>query len=48
MAEKAEKKKAEAYKPPKKLCPKCGRRMAIHSDRMACGYCSYTEWEKKG
>lgn len=41
-------KKSKVYKPAEKFCPKCGVRMASHSDRFACGRCNYTEWKKKG
>jgi len=50
MAEKDEKKQEKkakeikAYKPGK-FCPKCGSRMAEHSDRYTCGKCHYTEWK---
>lgn len=40
-------KKAKAYKPGAKFCPKCGSRMAEHADRYACGRCMYTEWKIK-
>ena len=45
---KPEKKKIEPYKPASKFCPKCGARMAEHSDRFACGRCNYTEWRNPG
>lgn len=43
---KSEKKKIAAYKPGK-MCPKCGRRMAEHENRFACGNCAYTEFKGK-
>jgi small subunit ribosomal protein S27Ae len=50
MAEKkgAEKKSRvkKAYKPGK-MCPKCGSRMAEHSDRYTCGKCGYTEFKSQ-
>ena len=47
-AKPAEKKKKtfEAYKPGR-MCPKCGKRMAEHQDRFACGNCGYTEFKAK-
>jgi small subunit ribosomal protein S27Ae len=46
---KEKKREIKIYKPASKFCPKCGSRMADHSDRYACGKCNYTEWkEKKG
>ncbi|MGC8547676.1 MAG: 30S ribosomal protein S27ae [Candidatus Micrarchaeia archaeon] len=42
-----EEKKIKAYKPAVKFCPKCGSRMAEHSDRFTCGKCGYTEWKEK-
>lgn len=44
--EKASKKKRVAYKPAEKFCPKCGVRMAVHTNRYACGKCHYTELKK--
>jgi small subunit ribosomal protein S27Ae len=29
-----------------RTCPKCGKVMAKHSDRFACGYCGYTIFVK--
>jgi small subunit ribosomal protein S27Ae len=51
-AEKAEKagkskKDVKVYKPGRS-CPKCGSRMAEHSDRFTCGKCGYTEFKKQG
>ncbi len=43
MAEKKAKKVAP-YKTGKG-CPKCGRRLAEHSDRFSCGHCGYTEFK---
>ncbi|MEM0094525.1 MAG: 30S ribosomal protein S27ae [Candidatus Micrarchaeaceae archaeon] len=43
MAE--EKKKIIKPYKPGKFCPKCGSRMAEHSDRYTCGKCHYTEWK---
>jgi ribosomal protein S27AE len=45
MAEKkdAKKKTFKEYKPGR-MCPKCGKRMAEHNNRLACGFCSYTEF----
>ncbi len=43
MAEKKEK-KIKAYKPGRQ-CPKCGRRLAEHENRMSCGHCGYTEFK---
>ena len=43
----AKEKKAKAYTPAERFCPKCGVRMASHADRFACGKCGYTEWKKK-
>ncbi len=40
---KKEKKTFKAYKPGK-MCPKCGSRMAEHSDRNSCGKCGYAEF----
>ena len=33
----------------KPVCPKCGPGvfMATHKDRVACGFCGYTEFTKK-
>ncbi len=31
----------------RKLCPRCGRVMAFHGDRHACGYCGYTIYVKE-
>ncbi len=50
-AEKADKtekakKNVKAYRQGRS-CPKCGSRMAEHSDRFTCGKCSYTEWKKQ-
>ncbi|MEM0201740.1 MAG: hypothetical protein QXR73_00995 [Candidatus Micrarchaeaceae archaeon] len=42
--EKAAKKEIRPYVPPKE-CPKCGTRMANHSDRYSCGKCGYTEFK---
>lgn len=44
--EKATKVKKATYKPAEKFCPKCGVRMASHSNRFACGKCHYTELKK--
>ena len=44
MADKKEGKTAKPYKQGK-MCPKCNSRMAEHSDRYACGRCSYTEFK---
>ncbi|HLD01107.1 MAG TPA: 30S ribosomal protein S27ae [Candidatus Nanoarchaeia archaeon] len=32
-----------------KICPKCGPGMfmAVHSNRLVCGKCKYTEYQKK-
>ncbi len=49
MADKKEtghEKKFKEYKQ-SKACPKCGSRMAEHSDRYACGKCGYTEFKEK-
>ncbi len=40
------KKNFEPYKPGRS-CPKCGSRLADHSDRVTCGKCGYTEIKKK-
>ena len=47
---KAAEKKAKKVEPYKsgRSCPKCGSRLADHSDRSTCGKCGYTEWKKKG
>ena len=29
-----------------KLCPRCGKVMARHSDRWACGSCQFTIFER--
>ncbi|MDE1824139.1 MAG: 30S ribosomal protein S27ae [Candidatus Micrarchaeota archaeon] len=44
MAEE-KKKTVKKYVPGSRFCPKCGARMAIHSDRHTCGKCGYTEWK---
>ena len=33
----------------RKACPKCGPgiMMAVHKDRIHCGSCGFTEWNKK-
>ena len=41
------KKKVEKYAAAEKFCPKCGVRMANHSDRFSCGKCKYAEWKNK-
>jgi ribosomal protein S27AE len=41
------KKQFKPYKPGKQ-CPKCGSRMAEHSDRNTCGKCGYMEIRQKG
>ena len=51
MAEKKEKeagkkKQFKAYKPGK-MCPKCGSKMAEHTDRYSCGKCGYTEFKSQ-
>lgn len=42
LAEK--KQKVREYKPARQ-CPKCGRRLAEHSNRLSCGYCGYAEFK---
>ncbi len=44
--EKAAKKEIKPYVAPKE-CPKCGSRMANHSDRYTCGKCGYTEFKSQ-
>ncbi len=53
---KAESYKRDAYKVEdgklvrtKPVCPKCGPGvfMAVHKDRVSCGKCGYTEFNKK-
>ncbi len=44
MADK-KKSKPKAYKPVKG-CPKCGKRLAEHANRLACGFCGYMEVRK--
>jgi len=41
------KKAPKKYSPAAKFCPKCGARMAAHTDRFSCGRCAYTEWKSK-
>ena len=33
----------------KRECPRCGKGvfMAVHKDRLTCGKCSYTEFQKE-
>ena len=42
-------KKGDKFVPKNKSCPKCGQGflMAQHSDRLYCGGCGYTEFQKK-
>jgi len=55
-AKKKECSKIDAYKVEgdkvtrtKPVCPKCGAGvfMAVHKDRVSCGRCGYTEFNKK-
>ncbi len=41
--------KKKTFKPykPGKMCPKCGARLADHSDRLSCGKCGYAEFKAK-
>ncbi len=43
MAEKKGKSVKE-YRPGRQ-CPKCGRRMGEHANRLSCGKCGYTEFK---
>ena len=58
MADKKETKKSKSYKVYKlydkgksknKTCPKCGRGffLAAHKDRLTCGKCQYSEFQRK-
>jgi ribosomal protein S27AE len=47
MVEKEAKKKNIKPYVAGRSCPKCGARLANHSDRYTCGKCRYTEWKKK-
>ncbi len=42
-------KKGESVSRKNKFCPKCGQGyiMAQHKDRVNCGKCGYTEWNRK-
>ncbi len=46
MAANPKQKKHGGFTPAERMCPKCGVRMANHTDRFSCGKCGLTEWKK--